>query len=149
MRPDTSDVKQELVLGSQTLLHLAPLMISSKNFINTSKHKPSLRKYNAPALKKGSDILEFLADFPEGLSRVDIAKGLGRSLNEIFRLICVLEKRGCILSNPEIERYSLSLTLFVDSQSAPTPSNAGQKSSSNDDAVVSFDRSILSSWYLP
>ena len=100
------------MLGSQTLLHLAPLMISSKNFINTSKHKPSLRKYNASALKKGLDILEFLDDFPEGLSRVDIAKGLGRSLNEIFRMISVLEKRGCILSNPETELYSLSLKLF-------------------------------------
>ena len=53
-------------------------MINSQNFINVSKPKNSTEKYKAPALEKGLDILEFLADFPEGLSKVDIAKGLGR-----------------------------------------------------------------------
>ncbi|MEK9975294.1 MAG: IclR family transcriptional regulator, partial [Deltaproteobacteria bacterium] len=43
---------------------------------------------------------------------MDIAKGLGRSLNEIFRMVSVLEKRGYILCDPETERYSLSLKLF-------------------------------------
>ena len=73
-------------------LPYSPLMIRSQNFISVSKPKNSLDKYTAPALEKGLDILEFLADFPEGLSKVDIAKGLGRSLNEIFRMVSVLEK---------------------------------------------------------
>jgi DNA-binding IclR family transcriptional regulator len=87
-------------------------MIHSRNFIKIIKHKNSLEKYSAPALEKGLDILEFLVDFPEGLSKVDIAKGLGRSLNEIFRMISVLERRGYILCDPETERYFLSLKLF-------------------------------------
>ena len=41
-----------------------------------------------------------------------VAKGLGRSLNEIFRVVSVLEKRGYILCDPEAERYSPSLKLF-------------------------------------
>ena len=59
-----------LGLGS---LPFSNLMINSQNFINVSKPKNSIEKYKAPALEKGLDILEFLADFPEGLSKVDIA----------------------------------------------------------------------------
>ena len=79
-------------------------MINSQNFINVSKPKNSIEKYKAQRLKRDY-ILEFLADFPEGLSKVDIAKGLGRSLNEIFRMVSVLEKRGYILCDPETERF--------------------------------------------
>ena len=87
-------------------------MIRSQNFISVSKPRNSIEKYTAPALEKGLDILEFLADFPEGLSKVEVAKGLGRFLNEIFRVVSVLEKRGYILCDLEAERYSLSLKLF-------------------------------------
>ena len=112
MRLDTSDPKQSLVFWGPSSLPFGNLMINSQNFINVSKPKNSIEKYKAPALEKGLDILEFLADFPEGLSKVDIAKGLGRSLNEIFRMVSVLEKRGYILCDPETERFSLSLKLF-------------------------------------
>ena len=93
-------------------LPFSPLIIRSQNFISVSKSENSLEKYTAPALEKGLDILEFLSDFPEGLSKVNVAKGLGRSLNEIFRMVSVLEKREYILCDPETERYSLSLKLF-------------------------------------
>ena len=112
LRLDTSDPKQSLVFWGPGSLPFSNLMINSQNFINVSKPKNSIEKYKAPALEKGLDILEFLADFPEGLSKVDIAKGLGRSLNEIFRMVSVLEKRGYILCDPETERFSLSLKLF-------------------------------------
>jgi DNA-binding IclR family transcriptional regulator len=60
--------------------------------------KPTrLQKYAAPALEKGLDILELLAlQAQTPLSHADIAKGLGRSKNEIFRMMVVLEERGYI-----------------------------------------------------
>ena len=112
LRLDNSEPKQSLVFWEPGSLPFSTLMINSQNFINVSKPKNSIEKYKAPALEKGLDILEFLADFPEGLCKVDIAKGLGRSLNEIFRMVSVLEKRGYILCDPETERFSLSLKLF-------------------------------------
>lgn len=42
-------------------------------------------RYRAPALEKGLDILELLAQRVEGLSQAEIAKELGRSPNETDR----------------------------------------------------------------
>ena len=78
MRLDISDPKQSPAFWEPCSLPFSNLMINSQNFINVSKPKNSTEKYKAPALEKGLDILEFLADFPEGLSKVDIAKELGR-----------------------------------------------------------------------
>ena len=50
--------------------------------------------YTAPALEKGLDILELLADAGEGLSQNQVAARLGRSVGEIFRMLEVLERRG-------------------------------------------------------
>lgn len=60
--------------------------------------KPTrLQKYAAPALEKGLDILELLAvQRGRALSHADIAAGIGRSKNEIFRMMVVLEERGYI-----------------------------------------------------
>jgi len=59
--------------------------------------KTRLQKYSAPALEKGLDIIELLALASDrGLSQMDIAEGLGRSKNEIFRMMVVLEERGYI-----------------------------------------------------
>ena len=63
-------------------LPFSPLMIRSQNFISVSKPRNSIEKYTAPALEKGLDILEFFRIFPEGLSKVDVAKGLGRFMNK-------------------------------------------------------------------
>ena len=98
-------------LGSRLPTFQSPDGPQSK-FYKLQQTKNSIDKYTAPALEKRLDILEFLADFPEGLSKVDIAKWLGRSLSEFFRMISVLENRGYILCDPETERYSLSLKLF-------------------------------------
>lgn len=56
-----------------------------------------LQKYSAPALEKGLDILEFLAlSDASGMTHGTIAAGIGRSKNEIFRMMVVLEERGYI-----------------------------------------------------
>ena len=62
-----------------------------------SEAKTKLQKYSAPALEKGLDILELLSLCSGGgLSQSEIAEGLGRSKNEIFRMMVVLEERGYI-----------------------------------------------------
>ena len=69
-------------------------------------------KYRAPALEKGLDIIELLSDHSQGLSQVEIAKALGRSPNEIYRMLTVLVRRGYIVKS-QGERYELSMKLFV------------------------------------
>lgn len=68
-------------------------------------------RYRAPALDKGLDIFELLAATEETLSQADIAKALGRSPNEIYRMLERLVRRGYVLRTKE-DRYALSLKLF-------------------------------------
>ncbi len=69
-------------------------------------------KYRAPALSKGLDILELLASEADGQTQADIAKTLGRTTSEIFRMLMVLRKRGYVSLNDEDDRYSLTTKLF-------------------------------------
>jgi DNA-binding IclR family transcriptional regulator len=69
-------------------------------------------RYRAPALDKGLDILELLAETEEGLSQAEIAKALIRSPNEIYRMLDRLVRRGYIARTPT-DRYELTLKLFA------------------------------------
>lgn len=69
-------------------------------------------KYRAPALSKGLDILELLASEADGLSQVEIAKQLGRTTSEIFRMLMVLRQRGYVELHEEDERYHLTTKMF-------------------------------------
>jgi DNA-binding IclR family transcriptional regulator len=69
-------------------------------------------RYRAPALDKGLDILELLAETEEGLSQAEIAKALIRSPNEIYRMLDRLVRRGYIARTPA-DRYELTLKLFA------------------------------------
>ncbi|MCD1619978.1 IclR family transcriptional regulator [Salipiger marinus] len=69
-------------------------------------------KYRAPALSKGLDILELLASGAEGLTQVDIAKTLGRTTPEIFRMLMVLRQRGYVELGEGDDRYHLSTKMF-------------------------------------
>ena len=53
-------------------------------------------EYAVPALDKALDVLELLADQGGGLTQAAIATGVGRSVNEIFRVLQRLERRGWI-----------------------------------------------------
>ena len=69
--------------------------------------------YTAPALEKGLDILELLAADADGLSQGAIAQRLGRSTNEIFRMLAVLERRGYVIRHAADASYRLTLRLFA------------------------------------
>ena len=72
----------------------------------------SSTKYTAPALEKGLDVLEFLSTSAEGENLSRIAKGLGRSSSEIFRMLAVLEARKIIRRDGDTEKFSLTDKLF-------------------------------------
>ena len=68
--------------------------------------------YAAPALEKGLDILELLAGDEQAMTTGQIAERLGRSKNEIFRMVFVLENRGYLLRDPATDTLRLSNRLF-------------------------------------
>jgi DNA-binding IclR family transcriptional regulator len=68
-------------------------------------------RYRAPALDKGLDILELLASEDGGLTQAEIAKALGRSPNENYRMLERLVRRGYVSRN-DSDRYELTLKLF-------------------------------------
>jgi len=68
--------------------------------------------YAAPALEKGLDILELLAEVGEPLSTRTIAERLQRSKSEIFRMVFVLQQRGYLVREAGTDRLALSRRLF-------------------------------------
>jgi DNA-binding IclR family transcriptional regulator len=69
-------------------------------------------KYTAPALEKGLDMLELLATEEAGLMQTEIARRMGRSVSEIFRMLVVLQARGYVMQDPVSDRYRLTTLLF-------------------------------------
>ena len=85
-----------------------------------ANQKPTARQitYATPALEKGLDILELLARQPEGVTKSQVARGLNRTVSEIFRMLLCLERRGYIAQLSE-DRYSLTLRLYQMVQEHP------------------------------
>ncbi|WP_020208645.1 IclR family transcriptional regulator [Gilvimarinus chinensis] len=72
------------------------------------------RKYKAPALEKGLDILELLASTSEPMTTSQMAAKLGRSVSELFRMVLALEYRGYISpADDGRDGYELSNKLFA------------------------------------
>src|SRR5579885_2264238 len=68
--------------------------------------------YAAPALGKGLDILELLAERDQPTSMKTIAEELKRSKSEIFRMVLVLTERGYIARDRQTDRFVLTNKLF-------------------------------------
>ncbi|WP_339067958.1 IclR family transcriptional regulator [Teredinibacter turnerae] len=68
------------------------------------------RRYKAPALAKGLDILELLALERAPLSNSQMASKLGRSISELFRMVVTLEERGYI--EQQTDGFVLTNKLF-------------------------------------
>jgi DNA-binding IclR family transcriptional regulator len=71
------------------------------------------RRYSAPALEKGLDILQLIAARPEPITIPAIAQTLQRSTGELFRMIQVLQYRGFIEQSPRGDGYQLTGKLFA------------------------------------
>ncbi len=83
------------------------------------KKQPAKSRYSVPALEKGLDILELFASEPLGLTKSDVARRLGRTISEIFRMLMCLEERGYISQIAGEERYRLTLRIFELAQEYP------------------------------
>lgn len=78
---------------------------------HSTKRETASGRYSAPALEKGLDIVELLATTRHGLSLQEIARQLGRTPNELFRMVDVLVRRG-FLARQADGSYLLTLRLF-------------------------------------
>jgi len=76
--------------------------------------EPEARRsaYLAPALEKGLDVLELLAGVPEGLTQSQIAQRFNRSLQEVYRMVVSLERRGYIRRSPPSDAFRLTMKLY-------------------------------------
>ena len=68
--------------------------------------------YRAPALEKGLDVLELLAGQPGGLILSQIAHSLDRSVQEVYRVVVSLERRGYVTRRPPGDAFFLTMKLF-------------------------------------
>lgn len=108
------------------------------------------KRYSAPALEKGLDILELLVDEPDGLSISRLADRLGRSVGEIFRMVAVLEQRGYIYARRLPDAYVVTLKLFelahrippvarLGSAAAPEMKDLSYRTSQSCHVVIYYD----------
>lgn len=68
--------------------------------------------YAVPALDKALDILELMSNLSEPITPSQIAQRLGRSLQEVYRVVLVLEGRGYLMRPPGTDALLLSTQLF-------------------------------------
>jgi DNA-binding IclR family transcriptional regulator len=69
------------------------------------------RRYTAPALEKGLEILELLVKHSRPMSMAEIAEEMGRSKNEIFRMVNVLQVKHYI-ERLDNDRLGITNKLF-------------------------------------
>lgn len=70
------------------------------------------RAYAVPALEKGLDVIEALSAGTEPPTLAELARRLGRSSSELFRLLNCLRRRGYVTQEAGTARYRLSLRLY-------------------------------------
>jgi DNA-binding IclR family transcriptional regulator len=78
--------------------------------------------YQAPALTKGLEVLEFLSAQTEPYSISPLARALGKSRNEIYRMVIVLQKAG-YLARSDSDRFAVTRKLFDVAMHAPPQRN--------------------------
>ena len=108
------------------------------------------KQYTAPALEKGLDILEVLAEEERGLNISELAKRLGRSVGEVFRMMAVLEQREYIQLREDSDAYVLTLKMFavshkfspiarLSSAAAPVMKKLAQDTNQSCHTVIYYD----------
>ena len=83
------------------------------NLEGTGENEDARRRYRAPALEKGLDILELLASEGQPMTPSQIAVRLDRSVSELFRMVLVLEFKGYIIQSTQGQGYELTNKLFT------------------------------------
>src|SRR5260370_31882250 len=68
----------------------------SRDQVMPTKRAKIAPRYPTPALEKGLDILELLANHPTGLTKSEVPRSLHRTVSEIFRMMVALQYRRFI-----------------------------------------------------
>lgn len=68
--------------------------------------------YRVPALERGLDVLELLAGRRAAMTQAEIARALGRTPAELFRVLTTLDRRGYLQRDPASGAYRTTLRLF-------------------------------------
>ena len=77
--------------------------------IKKDKKEKKTIKYQAPALEKGLEILEYLSQRATPLSQSEIANGIHKTPNEIYRMLACLEEKGYLIREEISGKYKISL----------------------------------------
>jgi DNA-binding IclR family transcriptional regulator len=85
--------------------------MGDKSEISVRRNDAERRIYAAPALEKGLDILEMLCNSESALSQKEMAKRLGRSVSEIYRMVSCLVERNYV-SQVDESSYTITTKLF-------------------------------------
>lgn len=76
---------------------------------SSPKSPKKIEKYSAPALEKGFQVIELLAQDPAGLTISEMLPLLGiQSMSEIFRIIMVMERLGWLSKIDGTDRYKVT-----------------------------------------
>jgi DNA-binding IclR family transcriptional regulator len=86
---------------------------SLKNQASAKRGKHAQTRYNAPALEKGLAIMEIVSAAPHPIKTEEIARAAGRSRNEIYRMLQVLQTQGYIVQEKSGEGYVATNQLFT------------------------------------
>jgi DNA-binding IclR family transcriptional regulator len=68
--------------------------------------------YAAPALEKGFEVIEHLAENPQGMLLSEMAVQLGRTVGELFRIVIVMERLGYLRKSATTDRYTVAYKLL-------------------------------------
>ncbi|MDG4674928.1 IclR family transcriptional regulator [Shinella sp. 838] len=84
-----------------------------KDEIEQAVDKPLRRnKSSVPSVEKAFDVIELLADQPNGLTMNEIIDRLDRTMGEVYRIVIYLCERGYLEQDVGTNRYGLTLRLF-------------------------------------
>jgi DNA-binding IclR family transcriptional regulator len=64
--------------------------------------------YAAPAIERAFEIIEALANYPEGALVSEVAAMLGRTVGELFRFFVVMERLGYLRKSAVTDRYAVT-----------------------------------------
>jgi DNA-binding IclR family transcriptional regulator len=69
-------------------------------------------KYNIPILEKGMEVIELIAQHPDGLTIQEMVNALVHSKTSIYRIVCSLEDMGYLHKNKQSNSFSITRKLF-------------------------------------
>lgn len=75
--------------------------------------------YKVPAGEKTIDVIEYMARSRTPRTKSEIAAGVGKSIQEIYRIIQLLLSRGYLVAVDDGDRYCLSMKLFLLAHAMP------------------------------